>query len=206
MKHNVYDFDKTIYLGDSTFDFYLFCIGKEPLVLVGIPAVIWQFILFCFGMKSMTELKSVFFTFLKHLEGIDALLEEFWDRNQSKIAAFYMSGRRDSDIIASASPEFLLKPMMRRMGLSHLFASQVDRRTGHFNGVNCKGAEKVRRLREAMPDITIGEFYSDSLSDQPLAELSEKAFIVKNGAVIPWSEYRPNPVERMIDLCLDRSR
>lgn len=30
---NVYDFDKTIYAGDSTIDFYLFCLKRQPAIL-----------------------------------------------------------------------------------------------------------------------------------------------------------------------------
>ncbi len=30
---NVYDFDGTIYSGDSTIDFYLFCLRKQPEIL-----------------------------------------------------------------------------------------------------------------------------------------------------------------------------
>ena len=30
---NVYDFDKTIYKGDSTLDFYFFCLRKKPIII-----------------------------------------------------------------------------------------------------------------------------------------------------------------------------
>ena len=33
MEVNTYDFDKTIYNGDSTIDFYIFCLKKEITII-----------------------------------------------------------------------------------------------------------------------------------------------------------------------------
>ena len=33
MKVNVYDFDHTVYAGDSSVEFYLFCVKKQPDIL-----------------------------------------------------------------------------------------------------------------------------------------------------------------------------
>ena len=58
--------------------------------------------------------------------------------------------------------------------------------TGKTDGKNCHGAEKVRRLHEAYPDVQIAEFYSDSRSDSPLAELAERAYLVHGQERTPW--------------------
>ena len=58
--------------------------------------------------------------------------------------------------------------------------------TGKTDGENCHGAEKVRRLHEAYPDVEIAEFYSDSRSDSPLAELAEHAYLVHGQTRTPW--------------------
>ena len=62
----------------------------------------------------------------------------------------------------------------------------MDRHTGETEGENCHGEEKVRRLREAYPEVEIREFYSDSLSDTPLAKLADKAYLVKGQELLPW--------------------
>ena len=67
-----------------------------------------------------------------------------------------------------------------------LLASRVDKHTGKTDGENCHGAEKVRRLHEAYPDVEIAEFYSDSRSDSPLAELAEHAYLVHGQTRTPW--------------------
>ena len=38
---NVYDFDKTIYNGDSTIDFYLFCLKKKFSIILLLPLQIY---------------------------------------------------------------------------------------------------------------------------------------------------------------------
>lgn len=197
MKHNVYDFDKTIYKRDSTYDFYRFCIKKRPVILVEIPVVFLYAVLFAFQLCSMTAFKEKFFRFLRHLDAVDDLVAEFWEANQEEIADFYRTGRREDDIVISASPEFLLQPVCRILKIERLIASRVDKRTGRFEGENCWGEEKLKRLREEMPGVTVGEFYSDSISDAPLAGIAEKAYIVQHGRLIPWEEYRPPLSERM---------
>ena len=51
------------------------------------------------------------------------------------------------------------------------------------------GAQDRERFREIFPDGKIGEFYSDSYSDTPLARLAEKAFLVKGDRLLPWEKF-----------------
>ncbi len=194
---NVYDFDNTIYQGDSTKDFYFYCLRRNLIILLEVPRVLMAVFLYAFGLRTKTEFKSVFFRFLKHVKKIDSVLVEFWNKHESRIAAFYLEERANDDIVISASPEFLLKPIMDKLGIQYLIASKVDPLTGEYDGYNCDGHEKVRRLREEMPGIEINKFYSDSLSDAPLAALATLAYIVKGNRVTCWSEYAPSAWERL---------
>lgn len=197
MKHNVYDFDKTIYKGDSSVDFYLFCLSKHPGILAEIPIMMIFCILYLFRQCSKTELKEKFYRFLRHLDSVDDLLKQFWCVNHIKIADFYRKGHNEDDIIISASPEFLLQPICKLLNIKNLIASKVDKRTGIYEGENCWGEEKLRRLKEEMTSADINAFYSDSLSDAPLAKIADKAFIVRNGEIISWPEYSPSFIDKM---------
>ena len=42
---NVYDFDKTIYDGDSTIDFWIFCLKRNKTILLNIPKIVLTYIL-----------------------------------------------------------------------------------------------------------------------------------------------------------------
>ena len=62
----------------------------------------------------------------------------------------------------------------------------MDKKTGKIIGNNCHDKEKVRRFYERFPDGHTENFYSDSLSDTPMAEIADNAFLVKKGVLSPW--------------------
>ena len=117
---------------------------------------------------------------------VDAAVDAFWKANLSRIKAWYPPRHRDDDVVISASPEFLIRPACQKLGVSVVIGSPVDKRTGLFLGPNCHGQEKVSRFRARFPGGRIGEFYSDSRSDKPLAELAERAYLVKGEKLTEW--------------------
>lgn len=180
---NVYDFDGTIYDGDSSIDFYLFCIKKKPSVFY--KSIIKQLsgvTLYTVKRISKEDYKEKFFSFLRYIPVNSELLNEFWNVKKQKIKKWYLNQKANSDIIISASPEFLLQPICNRLGVS-LIASKVNPSTGQFTGKNCHGQEKVKRFRELYPNETIDEFYTDSKSDYPFAALAKKAYLVKKSSI-----------------------
>ena len=82
---NVYDFDKTIYDGDSSVDFYLFCLRKKPSIILLLPIMLFTYILYILGLKDKKCLKECFFSFLRKIDNIDEYIEEFWKKNTKKI-------------------------------------------------------------------------------------------------------------------------
>lgn len=183
---NAYDFDKTIYDGDSTADFYLFCLKKHKSILLLAPSLLFAFCRFyVFKKGTKTEFKEKMYRFLTKCN-TENDVAEFWDKNCDKIKDFYIKQKKSDDVIISASPEFLLAPICRKLGIKHLIASKVDSKSGKYSGVNCHGKEKVRRFYEEFKDGEVDEFYSDSLSDTPMAEISKKAFLVKGNKITEW--------------------
>lgn len=182
---NVYDFDGTIYDGDSSVDFFLYALKQKPSLLRYAPKQAWGFLLFGLKRIGKTELKEYYFSFLSSLD-VQKLTEDFWNRNQHKIFKWYLDQKKVDDIIISASPEFLLKPICQRLGIHHLIASTVDTQSGKFSGANCHGPEKVRRLEVEYGITHIDRFYSDSHSDLPLAQIADESFLVVNGNVRKW--------------------
>ncbi len=119
---------------------------------------------------------------------VDAAVAAFWEKNFRRVKTWYFQTHRDDDVVISASPEFLIRPACERLNIRYVLGSPVDKRTGRFFGKNCHGAEKVRRFREIWPDAQIDEFYSDSYSDSPLAELARKAWLVKGDQRLEWNK------------------
>lgn len=190
---NVYDFDKTIYNGDSTVDFYFYCIKKYPIVLKRIPEVLFYGALFKLGKIEKKKFKSIFFRFINMLPDKDKAVNAFWDKNRTKIKAFYLQTKRPDDIIISASPTFLLKKICDDLNIKNLIATEVNLKTGEIIGENCYGEEKVKRFYQSgSKKEDVEAFYSDSLSDEPLAKIAREAFIVINEKLIPWDMYKKN--------------
>jgi len=187
---NVYDFDKTIYPKDSTMAFYFFCLKKHPAILRYIFKQGWFFALFAIGVIDKTAFKDKAYCFLKGLPDIDGLVEAFWAKNYGKIENWYLKQQEPDDLIISASPEFLLRPLCEKLGIQNLMASCVEKKTGQYTGRNCYGEEKVNRFREQFADEDMTRFYSDSLSDTPLAELAGESFIVTRQERMPWADYK----------------
>jgi len=84
MKVNIYDFDKTIYDGDSSIDFYIFCIKRQKLLAFTIFRFLIFLILYKFKLKNKKQLKEEYFFFLKYLKNKEKLINDFFENNQKK--------------------------------------------------------------------------------------------------------------------------
>lgn len=185
---NVYDFDQTIYYPDSSYHFFLFCLKKYPqFVFPVIPAGIVRAIRYKKGSINAKALKETLFSFLRRIPDADRAVCDFWAEHRGFLQDWYLKQKREDDLIISASPDFLLRPLTDELGV-RLIATPMDRHTGIISGENCHDEEKVTRFRAMFPEERIENFYSDSLSDAPLARLAEKAWLVKKGVLSPWPE------------------
>lgn len=187
MKVNLYDFDNTIYKGDSSTDFFFYSMMRYPKIIKYIPSIILSAIKYKLHIISKTQMKETIFSFVKVIPNIDAFILKFWDSHKCYIKEFYKEKNHSHDIIISASPEFLLKPITDDLKVYDLLASNVNKNTGKFKGLNCHGEEKVKRLysKYKKSDLKIQESYSDSRSDIPMLKLAKKSFYVKGNKIKP---------------------
>lgn len=186
---NVYDFDDTIFRGDSTRAFWLYCLRRAPRLIRWLPHQCACAIRFCAGRTDKEAFKQGFFSFLRDVPDTAAWVEDFWALHLGRTRAWYLAQKQPEDLVVSASPEFLLAPACRRLGIRAPIASRVDPRTGRYEGRNCKGEEKAARFFSAFPDGVIDAFYSDSRSDKPLARLAKSAYLVKGDRLFVWNDF-----------------
>jgi len=180
---DIYDFDKTIYKRDCAVDFYLFCLRKKPPLLAYLPYQLWHLTLFAIRLESRTNFKSHFFRFLRGLDDTAKYLDQFWAANYRNIKEWYKKLDHSNDVIISASPEFLLQPAFRKLKAHTLIATRMDPKTGLIDGENCRGEEKVVRLRQVLGEPKIRKAYTDSLADMPLLTLAKEKYIVKGDKI-----------------------
>lgn len=183
---NVYDFDKTIYSKDSTLQFYFFCMKRKPLLAVCLIRQCFAALFYGIHIYSKTKFKEEFYCFLKQISDIDIWVEDFWKKEYINIMKWYLNQKRETDVIITASPEFLVVPVGKWLGVQMVIASRVDKKSGRYIGTNCYGKEKVERFLEVFPNDEIEAFYSDSVSDLPMAKAAKQAYLVKRGILEVW--------------------
>lgn len=187
MKHsaNIYDFDHTIYDGDASFDFIVYCLLRFPKTWRFLPLQLIAIIRYVFGTYNRKQVKQAAFAIMRVLPDPERLAETFWNTHQHKIKPWYLRQKQTTDLIVSASPEFLLKPIAQYLGILPPIATRMNIHTGKISGENCRAQEKVKRLQAYDPSITIASCYSDSASDAPLLRLAEHAYMVKGHTIVP---------------------
>ena len=185
----VYDFDKTIYNGETSTDFMLFFLKRNPKYIMRLYNVLYS--LFYYK-KDLKKSKEIFFRILNgvNIEFLKEEINEFWKVKKDKIFSWVydeiLENKKVADelILISATPSIFLEKISKELGFDKLLATEFENTNKLFDskikGANCKGKEKVNRLNEYIDNYTILKFYSDSMSDKPLFDLAnEKIFINK---------------------------
>ena len=120
-------------------------------------------------------------------EALEAEAEQFadvaWDHfiRPDALACWQDWGRKGAHrVIVTASPETTVAPFARRLGAegllgTHLVFDAQDRVSGAFAGPNCRGEEKVRRLKAAFgDDVRIIAAYGDTSGDKEMIEAADQ--------------------------------
>lgn len=198
---NVYDFDKTIFYSDSTICFLKWCIIRHPHILfLYLPKLFVSAILFAIKKISVSQAVEQLLSFMKYVPNLKDEIESFWEKYEKKISPWYLKQKKDDDLIISASPEFFLRPIIKKLNVQ-LIGTQLDLQTGKIVGRCCYGKQKVKNLilSEYFTNLHIDEFYSDSISDFPLSLCAQKAFLVVNHGknVKEWPEITMKTTEKI---------
>ena len=184
---NIYDFDDTIYDGDTFVDIIKYSLIRHPLITItSIFKTVPPFIKYKKKTTSFEEVKETLLSFLFKIENKEEYINQFIDSKKHKIKKWYYENQKDNDLIISASYELWIRPFCNEIGIKNVIATKTDK-NGKIIGKNCKRDEKVKRLYECYPNAKIIESYSDSKTDIPMLEIALKPFIVKKDELIPYN-------------------
>lgn len=178
----VYDFDGTVYDGESSVDFFLWSLKKHPKNLKLLPKVLkmlWRYKrlrvseeeLFCVIAKYGME-------FLRCFDDIEKEISLFWDSHEKKIKNWYLAQKTPEDVFLSASPEILVGELARRIGVKNTIASRLDIESGKVINL-CYRKNKCARFYEAFPDTEMEEFYTDSENDREVFKTAGRVYLVR---------------------------
>ena len=183
---NVYDWDDTIYRGDSTFGMVRYAYIHRPKTLLSIPRSAACGLLYVLKLMPKQTFKENLFHMFTMIPDMEAFVDEYTTSHLDHVKDWYKQQQKEDDLVISASPEFLIRSFCEKVGIKQVMASPVDLHTGKYSGKNCHGEEKVLRFRAVYGETPIQEFFSDSKSDTPLAKISEKAYLVNGDERKEW--------------------
>lgn len=187
----VFDFDGTIYDGESLFDLYLYSARHDPKVFRYIAPVLRYAVKYKLGRATLEQMEhgvgkmtEGYLTELsqsKRVASVEQLVDDFWDRYYARIKPWYQP--ESDDVILTASFGLTVGEVCRRLGVRNLVASEVDVETMKVTYLNFN-TNKTKRFRELYgPDAVIDEFYTDSKFDQPMIDMARHAFMVKGNTI-----------------------
>lgn len=187
---NVYDFDETIFTGDTEDRFFEFMFKKKGFRHYKINFKFFD-ILQKLHIITKTRSREHQYAFLKKVDDIDATVEAYWKEIEQYMKPWYFDVKRDDDIIASGTPRFLLEPIMKKLGLKNLVATEMDPKTGKIDGDFAVGKFKPVNFLAQFDYDCMDKFYSDAYSDHFLAEHAKEAYVVhgENDEITEWNEY-----------------
>jgi len=162
-----FDFDGTLTNGGSVFDFLTAVVGRRSVIRASAELAPRLARAALVGGAVADETKEELFR--RTLAGVDAdylhqVAEEFavghlaaHVRPEVRRRLDWHRGRGDRVVVVSASPHAYVAAAANRLTADGTIATMLEvdpsgRLTGHYEGGNCRGEEKIRRLRVWMSD------------------------------------------------------
>jgi phosphatidylglycerophosphatase C len=206
IKLALFDIDKTIIKKDSMFLFLFFGLMKKPSSFYKLYKVLTNTVLYKFKQIKSQKAKEPYFYSIKYLSDKD--LEYFYDayllKNIYKDALKEMEHKKSQGyyiLLVSASPIAYMKYFEKFPFVDMVIGTELEIINNNYvnkiKGANCKGNEKVRRIRNFLKengfiiDYTNSYAYSDSLSDLPMLNLVKNKYLINSTKtdieVLKWS-------------------
>ena len=105
----VFDFDNTIYDGESVIDFYLFSLRRNPKVARYVPVVLYHLLRYKLGRTTMADLEQAgrkyAAQYLSSFDDPEGLVRDFWDGHIRKIKAWYHPEKDDVIVLMGKGHE-----------------------------------------------------------------------------------------------------
>lgn len=193
----IFDIDYTITKKETLMEFFKFMVKKDIKNIIYLPRAIFCGFMYLIKIYDERRVKE---TFLKFIDSIDEdklaeLTKDFYENVIQRILyndALNMIKKLKKEgcliYLISASPEFYIKEFYNIKEVDEVIGTRFEFKDKIFkrkmSGNNCKGEEKVLRLKEVLSkkninvDFKQSYMFSDSLSDKPLLDLVGNAYLI----------------------------
>lgn len=193
----IFDVDFTLTKKETLMELYKFVVFKNFKNIRFLPRALFSGLMYSIKVYDEKRVKESFLKFIDkiHEEDLDNLAKEYYSKVLKKILykdAIDMIKKLKNEgckiYLISASPEFYLKELYGIKEVDVIIGTKFRIENGFFarkmDGLNCKGEEKVRRLKEYLQannievDYKNSYMFSDSLSDKPLLDLVGNPYLI----------------------------
>ena len=193
----IFDIDYTITKKETLMEFYKYSLEEDIKNIRFLPRALYSGLMYGIGIYDERRVKECFLKFIDNIEEekLQDLVKRFYKNRLSKILyedavdMMYKLKKEGYDIyLISASPEFYINEFYNIDVVDKVIGTRFEFKEGKFIrkmlGNNCKGEEKVKRLKEVLSkenikvDFKNSYMFSDSLSDKPLLDLVGKPYLI----------------------------
>lgn len=193
----IFDIDYTITKKETLMEFYKYSLEEDIKNIRFLPRALYSGLMYGVGIYDEKRVKECFLKFIDNIEEekLQDLVKRFYKNRLSKILykdavdMMYKLKKEGYDIyLISASPEFYINEFYNIDVVDKVIGTRFEFKEGKFIrkmlGCNCKGEEKVKRLKEVLSkenievDFKESYMFSDSLSDKPLLDLVGKPYLI----------------------------
>ena len=193
----IFDIDYTITKKETLMEFYKYSLEEDIKNIRFLPRALYSGLMYGVGIYDERRVKECFLKFIDNIEEekLQELVKRFYKNRLSKILykdavdMMYKLKKEGYDIyLISASPEFYINEFYNIDVVDKVIGTRFEFKEGKFIrkmlGSNCKGEEKVKRLKEVLSkenievDFKDSYMFSDSLSDKPLLDLVGKPYLI----------------------------
>lgn len=193
----IFDIDYTITKKETLMEFYKYSLEEDIKNIRFLPRALYSGLMYGVGIYDERRVKECFLKFIDNIEEekLQDLVKRFYKNRLSKILykdavdMMYKLKKEGYDIyLISASPEFYINEFYNIDVVDKVIGTRFEFKEGKFIrrmlGSNCKGEEKVKKLKEVLSkenievDFKDSYMFSDSLSDKPLLDLVGKPYLI----------------------------
>ncbi|MEM1283396.1 MAG: HAD-IB family hydrolase [Chlamydiota bacterium] len=208
VKFSFFDLDHTLLRVNCSFHFGLYLHRKKLIGIRSICQLFWYYFLHKCGRINIYEIHTKSFESLfrgaskKDFEKYgDSFVEECFERliNYRVLAVLYDAQRRGRRVmILSSSPEFLVKPIARKLGVTDVYSTIYQtNEAGMYHTIEkvLEGKEKAKIVKQIL--------LSENISDQDSAAYSDSHhdLLFLESVSVPIAV---NPTKPLLKICRDR--
>lgn len=193
----IFDVDYTITRKETLRELYKYSLKENKKNLIYAPRALFSGLLYILKIYDEKRVKECFLKFIENMseDDLDGFTKRFYENRFKNILysdSLDMMRKLKSEgykiYLISASPEFYLKHLYEMKEIDKIIGTKFYMNEGKFSrkmdGLNCKGEEKVKRLKKVLEEEKIevdfeeSYMFSDSLSDKPLLDLVGKPYLI----------------------------